>query len=1692
MANTGFDRQAANMLGKRRRNRRWIPVVVCLVLLVSVGTFYFMIQEGQAMARKDMMLDCAVQTHTHTAECFDGEGGLICGYANYLVHEHNDDCYDKNGVLVCTLPELKEHHHTEACYDKQLVAECGIEESVGHIHGEGCYESRLTCGLAEGEGHAHTEDCYDENGQLTCGLEAGGGHVHTDACYEKVLTCGMEEGEGGHFHTEACKEYELVLTCQKPEVGLHTHGDECYEYFDEDGESIPMEEALKLEERIKEQVESGEEPVEELPQRVLACGLLQTEEHEHGNDCFKKIEVEPSSVVESSGLESSGLASSELESSGLESSGLESSELESSGLESSELESSGLESSELESSGLESSGLESSGLESGDDVSSQPDGDGGWDGETSGGPEEGLAAYEDAGLKVTATFEGEVPEGAHLVVERLEDPNELAQKQAKLKRAMEDEEYSLHALLQVGLVDEDGEAVEFDSPVALTAEFRGEGASVQGGKVCAVAYREAPENPDLETVPGMVLDRELAEVLSVQLGENGGAVTEIEEETLLGFGSKAPVQVDADAVDGAKDEDGTENDGMLHINQDFSYSTDSMVNLVFHIEGEVALEDLGIEPKDVEDEGGADGKAGEDDGPAVKWGEESQAPEDGGKDDMEPVVAGMSDVHAVSGVSSVAPVSSLAGEDEAAGSSDVEEDAAEEDGESAPEPPADGEEEKALGGATLETGKVLPANVEVKLEDTVEFTVTEAKQGDKEFEPYEGYKQDTDDELPTMQVFTYGLRYAGKEVDLAGMQVRMKLLPTEELTGLAEKVAEEMAQNAASLDGEGQPGEDGSVFLTVFGDTAVESDEAVEKEETYLISGENDEVDTQAMGDAVSSSLLSTGSAQSDVQELASFNLLDAGEPMVALNGSENNSFALAISGQYNPVFTVDYYSYLDVVDKASSGQLAVIDTRGGKLPQNGTGENPPNSNGLMHLTLNTDGTVKTNKELVPIYSGMTCKFFEKPGLAYFDAMLNDEGIRDNSSYELYQVWVLKENGNSDNLNSANWDIYGLNFPESYPKAVSATNPVTLANGETLDKYIHFTNKPVEKQPGNGHYYIYLKEKAKLRLVYKTKEAEKTYPTNFFDYDISGSKHVQNGVTTLYTLKQGINNDSNYKGIGSKYAFGLKNTGTGLGDITWENEGKNNLLNAGNYEGAWNNPVFNSYAKCTFSLVKGLDASGGLLFSDGIVAPDGFLKSANTLGTESYSGNLNFKRTGDTYTLQTASSGAGTAGNLEKFNNPKCGNTTHNDIWTNNFWPMDEKPGNDGLFGNYQTESNFRFSDVPNQLGATNKYLPKSDDGTDHNSYFGMHYTLNFDLAKEYVGPLEYLFFGDDDMWVFLTPVNENGVAQYGESKLVCDIGGVHPAVGEYVNLWDYMGREVENGVVKIGEADKKYQLDFFYTERGASGSTCWMQFTLPSVHGKYTGVMQDYGVLRVKKEVTHEVKSGDLPAATPPAQTVDDDTGFIFKLQLQNFGGVFGDNLENVFFHYTKYDANNNKIVGTDGIFAANTVSDGGYFTLKNGESIVIEHLPVGTKYTVTEEYKVVDAIVETTPAPGATTPPTVEVIGKNPENDYYASATRTRDQELLPYNDDAGTEEFGRENARVMMGEITNDDLGAKFQNNIAGIQTVTYKNTVYAYELPKTGGSGVLGYIWGGTALLGAAGLALVYKSSRKRGKEGVQKS
>lgn len=366
-----------------------------------------------------------------------------------------------------------------------------------------------------------------------------------------------------------------------------------------------------------------------------------------------------------------------------------------------------------------------------------------------------------------------------------------------------------------------------------------------------------------------------------------------------------------------------------------------------------------------------------------------------------------------------------------------------------------------------------------------------------------------------------------------------------------------------------------------------------------------------------------------------------------------------------------------------------------------------------------------------------------------------------------------------------------------------------------------------------------------------------------------------------------INSNSNYSGSGAKLAFGNVNTGTGLGRESWN----------GNTLNKFNEPNRNNNLQgTTFGLVTGLDSNGHIQYADGVDAPNLFDDGGAT-GKTTYNGwSLGFNREGDTYTLSSVADNNKSTllDGLEQFNNPVTGTTVYDHIWTNNFWPMDNYQGKDGLTGDYMDRGKYVGFDG-------NQLYPPSDDGLDHNNMFGMQYEVKFKLTEDYVGPLEYYFFGDDDMWVFL------------DGKLVCDIGGVHSSVGMYVNLWDY---------IEKGDAGE-HTLKFYYTERGLSGSTCYMQFTLPSVSS--TTPSYQNSQLKIQKEVVGNA---------------DPDAEFSFDISITHENEA----VENSDYSIVRYNAKGERIEST-------LLTDGnGTFKLKADEYVIINYLQHGTTYTIKE----------------------------------------------------------------------------------------------------------------------------------------------
>lgn len=298
------------------RKKRWYQVVTCLAAVVVFCTTYALILPAITMEKQCDIPEhthteacytqvtsvektapvCSAETleiHQHTADCYDSDGNLTCGYANFVVHRHDSTCYDENGNLWCPLPEIEAHQHTGSCY---VQPEKTVEEV--HAHTDACYtleQGALTC-----QQHVHTDACYTETPVLVCGLEESAGHQHGEDCFETIqtLTCGIDSD---HQHTEDCYEWqrvlicdlptepvesateedpEPVLVCAEPEIILHRHTSAC---FDASG-NLVCERIQVLE---HQHTDACFETVEEsVDTEALTCTLPEDENHTHSALCY--------------------------------------------------------------------------------------------------------------------------------------------------------------------------------------------------------------------------------------------------------------------------------------------------------------------------------------------------------------------------------------------------------------------------------------------------------------------------------------------------------------------------------------------------------------------------------------------------------------------------------------------------------------------------------------------------------------------------------------------------------------------------------------------------------------------------------------------------------------------------------------------------------------------------------------------------------------------------------------------------------------------------------------------------------------------------------------------------------------------------------------------------------------------------------------------------------------------------------------------------------------------------------------------------------------------------------------------------------------------------------------------------------------------------------------------------------------
>lgn len=280
--------------------KRWYRVVTGLACVVVFCTVYALILPAITMEKGACEIPehthseacytqvtsatrtepvCTIESlnlHQHDGTCYDSEGNLTCGYADFVVHQHDSACYDENGNRWCPLPEIETHEHTRSCY---AVLEADASEV-----------------------HTHTDDCYTvERGELICTESTEPAHVHTDNCYTETSALVCEED---HEHTESCYGTTRELTCGDTEEPVHQHTDQCYEQIKTlicELPTEPAEEAEPAEPELicgekeiilhtHEPYESPEDPGCYDDDGNLICGKIQVLEHQHTDACFETVE----------------------------------------------------------------------------------------------------------------------------------------------------------------------------------------------------------------------------------------------------------------------------------------------------------------------------------------------------------------------------------------------------------------------------------------------------------------------------------------------------------------------------------------------------------------------------------------------------------------------------------------------------------------------------------------------------------------------------------------------------------------------------------------------------------------------------------------------------------------------------------------------------------------------------------------------------------------------------------------------------------------------------------------------------------------------------------------------------------------------------------------------------------------------------------------------------------------------------------------------------------------------------------------------------------------------------------------------------------------------------------------------------------------------------------------------------------
>lgn len=410
--------------------------------------------------------------------------------------------------------------------------------------------------------------------------------------------------------------------------------------------------------------------------------------------------------------------------------------------------------------------------------------------------------------------------------------------------------------------------------------------------------------------------------------------------------------------------------------------------------------------------------------------------------------------------------------------------------------------------------------------------------------------------------------------------------------------------------------------------------------------------------------------------------------------------------------------------------------------------------------------TVKVSVDVPEIKAGANASVFHVDDKNKVENMDGDVDKKGNVVFETthFSTYAIVNKSTTDKIK-----VTIHHYQHRTNNKIYADDEKTLDVGASISDYTKAKNWAVEQVKLNGvvqnNTDFNLISDSIIDVYYSPKEKNNIETeVAFYDYTLKAGQ-----VNNKY---YSINQESNYKNNRkNKLSAGTAR------------DNQNYQLYSYNWEGNLYNPD-NDGRNTVKGLVKGLDTDGnvefncdepGFFVNSDLTAEDyfdGYNMSTRYLRKYYNDYKLNFNRNGDTYTLKSVEHGQ---------------KTTWKGDAGSNFFPLDD-----------------------------NKLYEETGYSGNHNYYFGMRYDIEFTIG-DYVGPLNYSFTGDDDLWVILDG-----------REVVVDLGGIHKAVTGETNLWNELGLDPSTSLSEE-QKSQKHTLTILYMERGGCESNCDMKFTLPS-----------------------------------------------------------------------------------------------------------------------------------------------------------------------------------------------------------------------------------------------------------------------